>query len=408
LGRCIQDIMTTDVVTIAPDAFLANAYALLREKRISIIIVKQEQRAVGLLTERDVIGIMHENINPSQTTVASVMTSPVTTVAQNMKLFDAYSVLTEHHFRHLVVADDDGLLAGVVTLTDMLDGMGMEHFVDLKQVTAIMSTNLIRVRQHDSLRLVIDLMHRHRISCVIVADEWKPVGIITERDIVKYSDPDIQPDDIKVSSVMSSPVRTLNDHAYIPEVNKVMHEERLRHMVVVDHHGRLSGLISQSDLTGCMDVGYVAYLKNVIEQREKKIKTMRHHAEVQETTAQRLQQYERHFRALAELSHAMSWRLDLTTGSFHDVSQAFKKHLGYPLDTWVDMPTWAARIHADDRQQATMRCTEAIEQGEDVRFSCRMIAEDGQKLSVQVHIAILRQSGKSIELRGFMLPKESE
>jgi len=501
--------MTTNVVTIAPNALLTEAYSLLREKRISIIVVEQMGRAVGLLTERDVIGIMHDNINASQTTIASVMTSPVKTISHDMQLFDAYSVLTENHFRHLVVANDDGLLAGVVTLTDMLDGMGMEHFVDLKQVSAIMATNLIRVRQQDSLRLVIDLMHRHRISCVVVAEEWRPVGIITERDIVKYSDQGLQPDNIKVSTVMSSPVRTMSDSSYIPEVNKIMHEERLRHMVVVDHQGRLSGLISQSDLTGCMDVGYIAYLKGVIEQREKKISAIQHehnaflsdnpnaviafdasgqvidanpaalrliatdlssiqrkhfidlvctenrdqaqllfkqacqslavHGELlmqsesgtsmiifnsfvpikrddelrmvyavmhdvsdSRMAEQRLHQSERHFKALAELSHAMHWVLDLTTNRFTYVSKQFEQQLGYPLDSWESMETWAARIHAEDRQEALMHCSQATEQESDVQFSCRMIAADGRQIPVQAHISALHQTGQAVELRGFM------
>jgi len=101
---------------------------------------------------------------------------------------------------------------------------------------------------------VIELMYRHHISCVIVAEQCKPVGIITERDIVKYADQGMQADDVLVRSVMNTTVRTMPDSAYIPEVNKVMHEEQLRHMVVIDHYGRLSDLISQSDLTACMDV----------------------------------------------------------------------------------------------------------------------------------------------------------
>lgn len=70
---------------------------------------------------------------------------------------------------------------------------------------------------------------------------------------------------------MSSPVQTMCDTAYIPEANKVMRDEHLRHMVIVDQRGRLTGLVSQTDLTSCMEAGYISYLKNVIEQREKQL-----------------------------------------------------------------------------------------------------------------------------------------
>ncbi len=219
---------------------------------------------------------IHDNLDLAHTRVASVMTAPVTTVSASLLLFEAYSILTEKHFRHLVVADAEGMLAGVVTLTDMLDGMGLEYFVDLKQIASMMSRKLTRVRPDDALRLAIDLMYRHRISCIVVEEQWRPVGIITERDIVRYCDQSVSVDGVTVRAVMSSPVRTMSDSCYVPEANKLMREERLRHMVIVDHQGRLAGLISQTDLTSCMEAGYVAYLKRVIEEREKQLDEVSH------------------------------------------------------------------------------------------------------------------------------------
>jgi len=283
-------------------------------------------------------------------------------------------------------------------------------------------------------------------------------------------------------------------------------------MVVVNHQGRLSGLISQSDLTGCMDAGYIAYLKGVIEQREKKISALRHehdafladnpnaviafdpsgcitdanpaglrlmsadldllrnkhfsdlvcadsadqagllfkqacqslavHGELlmkplsgksmvifnsfvpvkddgeltriyavmhdvsnEKLAEHRLRESERRFQALVELSHAMPWVLDLTTGLFSYVGKQFEQQLGYPADSWVNMSTWAARMHTDDRNEALMCCSEAAEQGQDGRFSCRMIAADGRHVLVQVHVSVLSQAGQPIELRGFMFPE---
>lgn len=515
MSRTICDIMTSNVITIMPDALLADAYKILKHKRISMLVVEQQGVPVGLLTERDAVRLIHNNTDLIHTTVASVMTSPIMTINKSCVLFDAYSMLTENHFRHLVVVDDEGLLAGVVTLTDMLDGIGLEYFVDLKQVVDIMSKNLIRVRLDDSLRLVVDLMHSHRISCVVVAEARRPVGIITERDVVKYYDHAIEVENIIVRDVMSSPVRTMGDTSYIPEVNKVMHDEKLRHMVIVDHHGRLSGLISQTDLTACMDVGYISYLKGVIEQRENKIRVLRDehdsflrgnpnaviafdrsgqvmdanpaalrlmandldglmrkkflalihadstaqaeslfkqacqgsalHAELMmhsssgkllhvfnsfvpvknddqviriyavmhdisdsKRVEQRLHQSEQRFQALLELSRAMPWMLNISTGCFTYVGKQFEDYLGYPVDSWVNMESWASRIHADDRAEVLNRYIRAVEKGESHQFSCRMIASDGRYVAVKTSISVMMQEGEAVELCGFMVLAEGE
>ncbi len=410
MSRSVRDIMTCNVITISPDALLGDAYALFRSEKISMLVVAQQGRAVGLLTERDVVHFIHDNLDFTHTTVASVMSTPVTTVQMGLSLFDAYSVLTEKHFRHLVIVDDNGLLAGVVTLTDMLDGMGLEYFVDLKQVASIMSTKITQVRPNDSLRLVIDLMYRYRISCVIVTEQWKPVGIITERDIVKYYDQGMQVDDIEVSLVMSSPVRTISDCTFIPEVNRVMHDERLRHMVIVDHQGRLSGLISQTDLTACMEAGYISNFKGVIEHREKKLSQINraHDITEQKLAERQLVQSEPRFQALVEMSQAMLWVLDFSTGCFSYMGEQVELQLGYPIESWINIATWAARIHSEDREKTLRYCAEATERGEDHQLTCRMIAADGREVLVQTYISVLIQAGRAVELRGFMLVSDRQ
>jgi len=509
MARYVRDIMTRNVITIPPDSVLKDAYTIFRKNRISMLVVEQAGKVAGLLTERDAVRFIHDGLDMEQTRIADVMSSPVTMVDESLSLFEAYSILSAKHFRHLVIADKAGLLAGVITLTDMLDGMGIEYFVDLKQVESIMSKSLTRVRPDDSLRLVIDLMHSHKISCIVVAEQWKPAGIITERDIVKYYDQEIDLEAIQARTVMTSPVYTLPESTYIPEANIVMHEERIRHMVIVDQQGRLSGLISQTDLTSCMEAGYISYLKGALELREKELSqisrehdlflrknpnaviafdaaghitnanpaalrltgfdldtlTRKHlqdlvhshdlnnvlnifhqlcegepvHAEFcmssssdkmidvyntflpilaedkvyriyavihditdKKKSEQQLYQSERKFRVLAELSQAIPWSLNFTNGCFNHIGKQIELQLGYPVDSWLNMATWAARMHPEDREKALAHCAHATEHREDHQFSCRMIAADGRVVPFQHHVSVHTQTGQTIELNGFM------
>ena len=509
MPRYVRDIMTRNVITIPPASPLKDAYTIFRKKKISMLVIEEAGRVMGLLTERDAVRFIHDGLDMNQTRVTDVMSTPVTMVDESLSLFEAYSILSAKHFRHLVISDQAGLLAGVVTLTDMLDGMGIEYFVELKQVESIMSKSLIRVRPDDSLRLVIDLMHSHKISSVIVAEHWKPVGIITERDVVKYYNQGIDVEAIQARTVMSSPVYTLPESTYIPEANMVMHEERIRHMVIVDQHGRLSGLISQTDLTSCMEAGYISYLKGALELREKELnqisrehdtflrknpnaviafdasgqisnanpaalqltgydletlsqkhlqdlvhphdlssvvnifhqlhegepahaefcmssssdkmidvyntflpilaedKVYRIYAVIHDITdkkksEQQLHQSERKFRALAELSRAIPWSLNFTNGRFNHIGKQIELQLGYPADSWLNMATWAARMHPEDREKSLAYCARATERGEDYQFYCRMIAADGQVIPFQNHISVQTQAGQAVELHGFM------
>ncbi|WP_236075456.1 CBS domain-containing protein [Mariprofundus sp. EBB-1] len=354
--------MTRSVITISPDSPLEDAYTLFRKEKISMLVVEQEGKAVGLLTERDAVRFIHDSIDVTHTLVVNVMSSPVTMVDEGLSLFEAYSILAEKHYRHLVVADTDGLLAGVVTLTDMLDGMGIEYFIDLKQVASIMTKVLIRVRPCDSMRLVLDLMQSHRISCVVVAEQWKPVGIITERDIVNHYDQQTQVEDIEVRSVMSSPVRVMPETAYIPEANTLMSDERLRHMVIVDSQGRLAGLISQTDLTSCMEAGYISYLKGVIEQRENELSQI---------------SYE-HDAFLRENPNAViAFDMD---GNIINANPAALQLTGYDSET-LTKKTLQSLLHPQDIEQ-TLKLFQQICTGQSVHTECRILRPSGSIINV--------------------------
>jgi len=80
VGRFVRDIMTHNVITISPDALLRDAYQLLRSEEISMLVVEQAGKAIGLLTERDAVRFIHDSVDFMRTTVATVMTEPVTTV----------------------------------------------------------------------------------------------------------------------------------------------------------------------------------------------------------------------------------------------------------------------------------------------------------------------------------------
>jgi len=76
-----------------------------------------------------------------------------------------------------------------------------------KQVSNIMSQNTCTLNPGDSIQQAIELMAEKRISCVVIATNGKPVGIITERDITRLFAGSQANYDASVESMMVQPVR---------------------------------------------------------------------------------------------------------------------------------------------------------------------------------------------------------
>src|SRR5262249_814005 len=101
----------------------------------------------------------------------------------------------------------------------------------------------------EELADVAKRMARERISCVVIVSGRKPVGIVSERDVVRaVGERPGMLVGMKVREMMSSPVVSLPPSATVSEATRLMAARRFRRFPIVDDEGRLVGLITQTDL----------------------------------------------------------------------------------------------------------------------------------------------------------------
>lgn len=112
----------SDVITIAPDATVAQLVALLQEHRIGAVVVSTDGGATvaGIVSERDVVIALHQH-GPDvlQTRVSNIMTGEVLTCELSDELEDVAIRMTERRFRHFPVVDEGRLLA-IVSIGDVV------------------------------------------------------------------------------------------------------------------------------------------------------------------------------------------------------------------------------------------------------------------------------------------------
>jgi CBS domain-containing protein len=115
----IQEIMTTSVVTAAPDLSARAVAALMRDQNVgSVVLIDETGRPVGMVTDRDLtVDLLAEAADP-ETPAESAATTPVVTGRHDMELEEAAALMVGHRIRRLPVMDGDALV-GIVTLDDI-------------------------------------------------------------------------------------------------------------------------------------------------------------------------------------------------------------------------------------------------------------------------------------------------
>jgi signal-transduction protein with cAMP-binding, CBS, and nucleotidyltransferase domain len=115
----VEDVMTKEVITIDENATVKKAAETMDKKEISCLIALRKGRAIGIITERDLLKrIIVETKNPEKTKVSQVMSSPLEVVAVGTDLEKTLRLMFQKKIKKLPVVDKDSIL-GLVSLTDI-------------------------------------------------------------------------------------------------------------------------------------------------------------------------------------------------------------------------------------------------------------------------------------------------
>jgi len=117
----ISRIVIEDVFTVKGDAGVADAAALMVNRRISCLPVSMGQGAFGMVTEKDIIAkVVALGKDLKKVKIKDIMSTPLILVPVDATIKDAAEKMLRHHVRRLVITDEAGKLAGLVTMTDIV------------------------------------------------------------------------------------------------------------------------------------------------------------------------------------------------------------------------------------------------------------------------------------------------
>ncbi|MEM3785546.1 MAG: CBS domain-containing protein [Candidatus Bathyarchaeia archaeon] len=116
------------------------------------------------------------------------------------------------------------------------------------RVRDVMTTELVSVEKTEPVINAINLMVKKDIGAIVVTEKGKPVGILTERDIMKKVCPkELCTRKVCVGEVMSQPLITVDADSKLGEAASLMIEKGVRRLLVVEK-GKVIGIVTQKDL----------------------------------------------------------------------------------------------------------------------------------------------------------------
>ena len=117
----VEEVMVWPVATIPPEATVLEVADALSADEIGALLVLRGGTPVGMISERDIIGHLAAGANSEHLTAGEIMTTDVVTVGPHDSVLSAAMQMRDAGVRHLPVLDDEGRIAGMVSIRDALD-----------------------------------------------------------------------------------------------------------------------------------------------------------------------------------------------------------------------------------------------------------------------------------------------
>ena len=126
----IRDIMEKDVITIENDKTAQDAAKIIAEKDISFLVIMNEGKPQGVLSESDFVRkVAAENKKASETKISEIMSYKFRSVGPNTTIEDAIQKMLNNNIRRLLILNDEKLV-GVITQTDLASYLRDQILVD--------------------------------------------------------------------------------------------------------------------------------------------------------------------------------------------------------------------------------------------------------------------------------------
>ncbi|MBU2589563.1 MAG: CBS domain-containing protein [Nanoarchaeota archaeon] len=120
-GITVTDAMSENPIKVPLDLDLVKCSKIMHKKKVGSILVVNENRLVGLITEKDIVSkVVAKNKNPKKIKAKDIMTKKLITIEPNMDVESAMKLMRIEEVRRLPVIGKDKTLLGLLTIKDIM------------------------------------------------------------------------------------------------------------------------------------------------------------------------------------------------------------------------------------------------------------------------------------------------
>jgi CBS domain-containing protein len=274
-ARTLGGVSLDPHAVVDPATTVCETIAAMNAAGATCAVVVGSGSPLGIFTDRDAIQRVAGRTDIWPEPVEAVMTAEVRSLPLNSTAFEALELMNSGRLRHVVMVDENGSLAGVLSdvgMIRMIDEllrdskvneeheMGAQHGLMFVDFTGLTLAKPVTTHPDDTLATAVHHMRSRSIGSVLVVDErGSLIGIFTERDVLRDVACAIENlNDATVEGFMNADPVAVSPRTMIAKGFRQMASHGFTHLPLVAESGRAVGIASFRDLAEYLEVALTA------------------------------------------------------------------------------------------------------------------------------------------------------
>ena len=123
----LSEFLKAPVITASAEDSVLHAARLMRDKKVGSVIITNEEKLIGILTDRDIaLRVVTDSKDPGTTKIRDVMTPHPFMVPEGFGLWELIQTMKKNGVRRYPVVSGDGKLVDIITMDDLIELLGAE------------------------------------------------------------------------------------------------------------------------------------------------------------------------------------------------------------------------------------------------------------------------------------------
>lgn len=266
----IAELIKRPLLTCAATDSLQTAARLMREHKVSCILIKEGDSITGIWSEADTRKLAFDQINPATLEVGTVMSSPVISASGLTQVSGAASLMLNHNIRRLLVVDNAQRPIGLLTQSDIVRQQKIEFYLRFREVGSCINKAALNLAANYPLHEAVAQMRHARADAAIITFTDGSYGLVTERDLVHLLAEGTSCQHI--GELASKPLLCVPPDLSLLDAVEMLTKQKIRHLAVTAND-QIYGLLSFSDILRNVEYAYIEQLKTALRDRDHALRT---------------------------------------------------------------------------------------------------------------------------------------